>query len=123
MRLQTLLNNYQRVVNEIDETVQREAAHAALSEQFRFVGPTVGQVEGREAMLQAIKGLRERAPAESLTMRQTTRPDEHHGWFRFGWEFVNEEGETISTGMDVGRVGADGRLALIVAFFGSPSDG
>lgn len=42
----------------------------------------------------------------------------HNGWFRFGWEFVDENDEIITKGTDVGRVGEEGKLSLVVAFFG-----
>lgn len=118
MDLERLIGSYQHIVNGSDDVDQQEAALRALEEDFRFVGPTVGEVTGREAMLDAMRALHERAPAETVRIQRTTPIDEHNGWFRFGWEFVDQDGATITRGTDVGQVGATGKLSLVVAFFG-----
>lgn len=118
MELQALIEIYEDIVNRSDDVDLHEIAQRALAEDFRFVGPTVGEVVGREAMLEAMEALHERAPAERIRMNRTTSVDAHNGWFRFGWEFVDENDETITRGTDVGRVGEEGKLSLVVAFFG-----
>lgn len=118
MDLQSLIETYEDIVNRSDDVDMDGIAQRALAEDFRFVGPTVGEVVGREAMLDAMNALHERAPAERIRMRRTTPIDAHNGWFRFGWEFVDENDEVITRGTDVGRVGDEEKLSLVVAFFG-----
>ncbi len=118
MELQSLIESYEDLVNRSDDVDLNAIAQQALAEDFRFIGPTVGQVVGREAMLEAMEALHQRAPAERIRMNRTTSVDAHNGWFRFGWEFVDENDEVITMGTDVGRVGEDGKLSLVVAFFG-----
>lgn len=120
MEVQSLIESYEDIVNRSDDVDLNETAQRALAEDFRFVGPTVGEVAGREAMLEAMKALHERAPAERIRMNRTTSVDAHNGWFRFGWEFVDENDEVITRGIDVGRVGEEGKLSLVVAFFDDP---
>ncbi len=118
MKLQSLIEAYEDIVNQTEDVDLHEIAQRALAEDFRFVGPTVGEVVGREAMLDAMEALHERAPAERIRMNRTTSVDAHNGWFRFEWEFVDESGEVITRGTDVGRIGEEGKLSLVVAFFG-----
>lgn len=94
------------------------AAREALADDVRFVGPQVGEVAGRTAMVQTMNELRERAPSDRIRIRRTTAVDQHNGWLRFGWEFVDGDGGVLAQGMDVAQVAADGRLSLVVAFFG-----
>ncbi len=118
VELQSLIESYEDLVNRSEGADLNETAERALAEDFRFVGPTVGEVVGREAMLDAMEALHERAPADRIRMNRTTSVDAHNGWFRFGWEFVDENGEVITRGTDVGRIGEEGKLSLVVAFFG-----
>ncbi len=118
MELQSLIESYEDLVNRSDDVDLNETAQQALTEDFRFIGPTVGEVVGREAMLDAMEALHERAPAERIRMNRTTSVDAHNGWFRFGWEFVDDNDEIITKGTDVGQVGEEGKLSLVVAFFG-----
>lgn len=50
--------------------------------------------------------------------RRTTVVEEHHGDFRYGWELVGPGGEVALTGLDVGALAEDGRLARVTGFFG-----
>jgi hypothetical protein len=49
---------------------------------------------------------------------RTSGIDGHHGFIRFAWDLVGPGGSVALAGTDVGVVGADGRLARIVGFFG-----
>lgn len=116
--LETLLAAYERMINETDEQRQHAAAEEALAEDFQFVGPRLGEVTGRTAMVEAVKRLREQAPSETMRIRRTTAVDEHNGWLRFGWEFLDGDGNVLAQGMEVARVSPDGKLRLVVPFFG-----
>lgn len=118
MELEALIDTYEAIVNRPGDVDQHEIVGRVLAEDFRFVGPSVGVVSGGEAMLKAMEALHERAPADRVHMRRTTSIDAHNGWFRFGWEFVDQDGATITKGTDVGRVSESGKLSLVVAFFG-----
>ncbi|MEO8456761.1 MAG: nuclear transport factor 2 family protein, partial [Chloroflexota bacterium] len=54
-------------------------------------------------------------PEASLAM--TSGVDEHHGRIRFGWKVEN--GPQPLEGIDVGRVSADGKLEMIIGFWGA----
>ena len=121
--VERMLDAYERTINEIDGDRQHAAAREALTDDFRFVGPQLGQVVGRTAMVEAVNGAREQAPSDSVQIRRTTAVDEHNGWLRFGWEFVDGAGRVLAAGMDVARLAPDGRLSQVVAFFGELEPG
>ena len=50
--------------------------------------------------------------------RRASGIDTHHDQLRFAWELVGPDGTVALAGLDVGEVGADGRLARITGFFG-----
>lgn len=121
--LDQLVDTYERVINGADEDTRQAAASQALADGFTFVGPQVGEVTGREAVVETMRAMREQAPAD-VQIRRTTPIDEHNGWLRFGWEFADEDGRTIARGLDVAQLADDGRLAAVVAFFDeSPQPG
>jgi hypothetical protein len=59
------------------------------------------------------------------TFRRTSAVDEHHGQLRYAWELVAPDGGAVLTGLDVGELAEDGRLARVTGFFGelAPAEG
>jgi hypothetical protein len=51
-------------------------------------------------------------------LRRVSGVDEHHGYFRYGWELVAPAGDVVLAGVDVGELGSDGRLTRVTGFFG-----
>jgi hypothetical protein len=52
--------------------------------------------------------------------KRTTALDSHHGFVRYGWKLQSPDGATAVEGVDFVEVGADGRIACAVGFFGTP---
>jgi hypothetical protein len=50
--------------------------------------------------------------------RRASEIDEHHGRFRFAWQFVAPDGAVAIAGIDVGALDEAGRIAQITGFFG-----
>ena len=57
-------------------------------------------------------------PAAGARIDTTSGADEHDGYFRFSWTMVDADGNTVLDGFDVGHRADDGRIDLIVGFFG-----
>jgi hypothetical protein len=51
--------------------------------------------------------------------RRTSGIDAHHDSIRFAWDLTYPDGTEVNAGIDVGRVGPDGKLTSIVGFFGA----
>lgn len=49
---------------------------------------------------------------------RTTEVDAHHGFARYGWNLTGPDGTVAVNGTDIAEIGADGKLAGIVGFFG-----
>jgi hypothetical protein len=56
------------------------------------------------------------------SFRRVSGIDSHHEYLRFAWEMVGPDGTVAVTGLDVGELAADGRLARITGFFGPLPD-
>jgi hypothetical protein len=50
--------------------------------------------------------------------RRASEVDEHHGHFRFAWQLVAPDGSVAISGIDVGALDENGRIAQITGFFG-----
>ena len=111
-----LVESYERIINEADRDEQLAAAHEAVADDVTFVGPLAGEVSGRETLVDTMRTMRERVPAEHIQIQRTTPVDEHNGWLRYGWEFTDADGRVVMRGVDVARLDGDGRLATVVAF-------
>lgn len=48
-----------------------------------------------------------------MRIRRTTAVDEHNGWLRFGWEFVDGDEKVLAQGMDVAKISREGKLRLV----------
>jgi len=103
--------------SEPDEAKRRKLLDAAWADDGTYTDPTV-HVEGREALLAHIAAFQQQMPGARI--RGTSGVDAHHGRLRFTWAMDDANGSVVVEGIDFGEVGADGRLARIVGFFGAP---
>jgi len=111
----TTVDTYLAAWNEEDPGRRAELVAAAWAADGRYVDPMF-ESTGHEAFGELAAGVHAGYPGARF--RRTTAVDAHHDEVRFGWELVAADGSTIVGGIDVGRVGPDGRLATITGFFG-----
>ena len=105
---------------EPDEAKRREILEKAWAEDGVYTDPTA-YVDGREALVQHIGGfLTGQSAGDGPSIEIDSSVDVHHVKFlRFSWKMVAPDGKTVlSPGMDYGELDEDGRLKLIVGFFG-----
>ena len=100
---------------EADATRRAALLAGAWDPQGRLVDPPM-EATGPDAIAGLTDVVLQHYPAH--TFRRTTVVDQHHEFARYGWALVGPDGAVAVTGIDVVRVGADGRLAGIVGFFG-----
>lgn len=101
--------------NEADEAERRRMLEQAWADDGTYCDPTV-ELHGRDALLEHIAGFQ--ASFAGARIKTTSGVEEHHGYVRFSWAMVDGSGTTVTEGFDVGQLGSDGRLKLIVGFFG-----
>ncbi len=89
----------------------------AWSEDGVYSDPTA-EVKGRQALADHIGGFLAQSNGARIVL--TSAVDLHHEIrLRFSWKMVAPDGQTtVAEGFDYGELDADGRLRLIVGFFG-----
>ena len=101
---------------EPDEERRRDLLERAWAEDGVYTDPSA-EVKGREALVAHIGGFLEQAQGGRIVI--TSQVDHHHGTrLRFSWAMQSAAGQTLAEGMDYGELDEDGRLKLIVGFFG-----
>lgn len=74
-------------------------------------------MKGREALVGHIGGFLAQAQGGRIVI--ASRVDHHHDTrLRFSWAMQSADGNVLAEGMDYGELDEDGRLKLIVGFFG-----
>ncbi|MEM1245913.1 MAG: nuclear transport factor 2 family protein [Acidobacteriota bacterium] len=101
---------------EADPAKRRALLEKAWAEDGVYTDPSA-EVKGRDALHEHIGAFLDQGTGASLVL--TSKVDSHHGHrLRFSWSMVSKDGQTVATGIDYGEVDDDGRLRLIVGFFG-----
>jgi hypothetical protein len=103
--------------NEPDAAMRQEILDGCWADDAAYVDPSV-ELKGRAALLQHISKLQAGRPGARIEMMSGV--DAHHDVVRFLWRLVRADGSAGDVSIDFGEVGADGRLAKIVGFFGEP---
>ncbi len=111
----TTIDTYLAAYNEPDANTRLSLVTEAFAPEARLIDPPLDGSghDGISAMMGAVQ---QQFPGHSL--RRTTGVDEHHGYFRFGWDLVGPTGDLVLQGTDVGELDGLGRLARVTGFFG-----
>jgi hypothetical protein len=115
MDAKEIVQTYGAAWGETDEAKRRKILEACWADDGTYIDPT-GRADGREAFVAHIAGFQ--AMFADHRMDVTSGVDEHDRFLRFEWRMTDPSGATVLEGMDFGRIGDDGRLALICGFFG-----
>lgn len=105
--------------NEEDAARRAELIATAWADDGRYVDPML-EAEGHAALSQMVAGVHQQFPGQRF--RRLSGVDEHHGRVRFAWQLGGDDGTVTVAGIDVGELGADGRLRSITGFFGDLPD-
>jgi hypothetical protein len=101
--------------NEADPTRRAAFITEAWATDGRYVDPMLA-AEGHAALSEMVAGVHAQFPGHRFARRSPI--DAHHDQVRFAWDLTAPDGSTTVAGIDVGRVGPDGRLQQITGFFG-----
>ena len=116
MTVEELIATYDGVWNERDDAERRRLLERCWADDGELVDPRAGRFRGRDAVLERLAGFRERFPGARVEI--TSGLDENHGFVRFAWTILGEDGSELLDGMDFAEVAEDGRLRRVVMFFG-----
>lgn len=106
---------YAAAWNERDEDARCALLERSWTDDGVYCDPS-GRAEGRAALVRHIGGFHARMPGNRIEMASGV--DEHDGLLRFAWQMLAPDGAVALDGMDFGELDRDGRLKLIVGFFG-----
>ena len=109
------VDTYLAMWNETDAARRAEHIGRAWAKDGRYVDP-LAEDEGHAALEEMVRGVQARFPGHRFT--RVSGVDAHHGELRFGWQLAGPDGAVVVAGIDVGELGADGRLRRITGFFG-----
>jgi len=115
----TLVHTYIAMWNETDPEQRRELVAQTVTEDASYLDPVMTG-EGIDGISAMIAGAQAQFPGHRF--RRASGIDAHHGQLRFAWELVAPDGTVALSGIDVGEVASDGRLARISGFFGPLPD-
>ena len=114
--LATTVDTYLEGWNETQPDRRAELIDQAWAVDGRLIDPPL-DATGRTEISAMAASLQSQFPDHRF--RRSSAIDEHHGHFRFTWELVASNGTVALTGLDVGELAADGRIARITGFFGA----
>jgi hypothetical protein len=112
---ENIVDSYCAAWNEQDKVKRLLMLTEALTPDVRYLDPAV-EISGREALVAHIDVVFARYPGS--TIMRTTRVDQHHNTARFGWKKVLADGSPLADSVDFLEFARDGRISLIVGFFG-----
>ena len=109
------VDTYLAMWNETDSARRAEHIGRAWTTDGRYVDP-MSEAAGYAALDEMVRGVQARFPGHRFT--RVSAVDAHHAELRFGWQLAAPDGAVVVAGIDVGELGADGRLRRIIGFFG-----
>ncbi len=120
--LTATVDTYLAAWNARDPARRAELIAEVWSEAGQLIDPPLA-AEGRQAISEMAEAMHQHYVDHHFT--RVSDVDSHHGSLRFAWQLVGPDGQVTVTGLDVGELAADGRLARMTGFFGElqPRDG
>lgn len=113
--VERLVTDYCRAWFDPAPSERRRLLESVFEPDGRYVDPGV-EIAGREALLTHIDAVLAARPGFAL--ERLSAVDRHHDMLRFSWRRVGAGGFAGPECIDVCRLSAEGRLALVVGFFG-----
>ncbi|MBX2799782.1 MAG: nuclear transport factor 2 family protein [Myxococcales bacterium] len=110
-----LVDAYCAAWNEPDPVRRTDQLTPLCTPDVVYTDPRV-RTMGVDELVAFVSEVRASRPGASV--QRTSVVDQHHGWVRFAWHVRLADGTTLPEGLDVCEV-RDGRLALVLGFFGS----
>jgi hypothetical protein len=101
--------------NEPDAATRLEILERCWADDAAYVDPNV-ELRGRSALCEHISKVQAGRPGARIEMMSGV--DAHHRVVRFLWRLVRADGSFGEASIDFGEVDANGRLTMIVGFFG-----
>lgn len=115
MDAKAAVETYGSAWDEADDDKRRALLEQAWAEDGLYIDPS-GRADGREALVKHIAGFQKTFGGHRIEL--TSGIADHNGYVSFAWKMSGPDGSTVMEGCDFGELDGDGRLKLIVGFFG-----
>jgi hypothetical protein len=110
-----MIDTYLAAYNEPDAGARRELVGRAFAENGALVDPPIDG-EGVGGITDLMGAVHQQYPGHRFN--RASAVDEHHGYFRYGWQLRGPDDAVVLEGTDVGMVDEAGKLARVIGFFG-----
>jgi len=111
----TTIDTYLAAYNEADPGTRLALVTESFAPGGRLIDPPLDG-DGHAGISAMMGAVQQQFPAHAF--RRITAVDEHHGYFRYGWDLVAPNGAVVLAGTDVGELDGNGRLLRVTGFFG-----
>ena len=111
----SVVETYVKAWHEPDVDVRRRLLEESWADDGVYADPN-SRIEGRGALVAAIDGWHENRPGARIELRSSI--DAFDDWFRFAWAVIDSSGTVLGEGVDFGALEGDGRISLVVGFYG-----
>jgi hypothetical protein len=115
----TTVDAYFDMWNETDPGRRADLIRQAWADDARYLDPLL-EADGPDGLSTMVETVHQHYPGQRFT--RTSGIDAHHDLVRFAWQLAGPDGTVTVAGIDVGELGADGRLRRITGFFGELPD-
>jgi hypothetical protein len=110
----SIIDRYIAIWNETDPEKRRDLVGWAFTEDALYQDPLF-TCDGHASLDQMAAAAQAQFPGAQIAL--SSEPDAHHDWVRFSWKLTMPgESESLVDGTDLGRIGEDGRFALMIGF-------
>src|SRR3954452_10995387 len=109
------IDTYLAAYNEPEAGARRELVPRAFADGGALAAPPIDG-EGHDGIADMMGAVHQQYPGHRF--KRASAVDEHHGYFRYGWELRGPDDAVVLEGTDVGVVDEAGRLARVIGFFG-----
>lgn len=116
---ENLVDAYGRAWFDPDPDKRQQFLLQAVEQDVIYTDPTV-HIVGIQSLANHIRRIVEARPG--FWLERTSPVDGHHDFIRFGWVQRRPDGFRGADSIDVCRISSNGKLSLIVGFFGSLSE-
>ncbi|HEY8544993.1 MAG TPA: nuclear transport factor 2 family protein [Acidimicrobiales bacterium] len=114
-QITAVVDAYLASLDEPDATKRAELVAQAWAPDGRYTDP-LQELNGHAELASMQAVVQEHYAGASF--RRTSGIDAHHDSVRFAWDLTYPDGTLVIAGIDVGRLGPDGKLTSITGFFG-----
>ena len=111
----TTIDRYLEAYSENDPARRRELIVETFTSGATLADPPL-DAAGHDGLDDMFAAVQSQFPGH--TFRRSSGVDEHHGFARYAWDLVADDGSVTVAGTDFARLDPSGKLVSVVGFFG-----